>query len=170
MSNTNEIEIIDLTAMQKLGEAFGKLAKASDIICLDGDLGAGKTTFTQALARGLHVSKDQYVSSPSFAILHEYLGRIPLYHMDFYRLNSYDEIYDLGFDEFIFGTGISVIEWFKRMGEDLPEERIEIHISITGENSRNIRLVPFGSEWHHRIPQILKEFNDEPFASSSMVD
>lgn len=160
MSNINEIEIIDLKAMKKFGEIFGKNAKQSDIICLGGDLGAGKTTFTQFLALALEVPKNQYVSSPSFAILHEYLGKIPLYHMDFYRLNGNDEIYDLGLDDFIFGSGISVIEWFQRMGEDLPQERIEIRILITGENSRTIRLVPFGSAWTHRIPQILKEFNE----------
>lgn len=161
MLNTNKIEIIDLNSMSKLGEIFGRLAKPSDIICLDGDLGAGKTTFTQALARGLSVSGDQYVSSPSFAILHEYLGRIPLYHMDFYRLNSYDEIYDLGFDEFIFGSGISVIEWFKRMGEDLPEERLEIYITITGEKSRNVRLEAFGAEWDKRLSKVLKTFYED---------
>lgn len=161
MSNINEIEIIDLSAMKRIGEIFGKIAKQSDIICLGGDLGAGKTTLTQSLALGLEVPKNQYVTSPSFVILHEYLGRIPLYHMDFYRLSGYDEISDLGFDDFIFGSGVSVIEWFQRMDEDLPEERIEIHISITGENSRDIRLVPFGSDWTLRIPQILKEFYED---------
>lgn len=160
MSNINEIEIIDLESMSKLGEIFGGLAQPSDIVCLDGDLGAGKTTFTQALARGLNVQSDQYVSSPSFAILHEYLGRIPLYHMDFYRLNSYDEIYDLGFDEFIFGSGISVIEWFKRMSDDLPEERMEIHITITGENSRNVCLKAFGVRWEKLTSKIIKEFHN----------
>lgn len=159
MLNTNEIKIIDLTGMKKFGEIVGKNAKKSDVICLGGDLGAGKTTFTQALAVGLEVPVDQYVSSPSFSILHEYLGRIPLYHMDFYRLDGYDEIYDLGFDDFVFGSGISVIEWFERMGEDLPEERLEIHIAITGETSRSIRLVPFGVEWNQRTPQILKEYH-----------
>lgn len=152
----NDIEIIDLQSMMMFGELFGKFVKPSDIICLGGDLGAGKTTFTQALARGLNVPNNQYVSSPSFAILHEYSGRIPLYHMDFYRLHGSDEIYELGFDEFLFGSGISVIEWYNRMGEDLPEERLEIHIKIIGENSRNICLKPYGKGWRQRLPLILE--------------
>ena len=96
------IELKSLEEHCCLGRLLGELALPGDVICLDGDLGAGKTTLTQAIARGLDVPNTCYVTSPSFAIFHEYPGRIPLYHMDFYRLQDSLEIVELGFEEYFY--------------------------------------------------------------------
>ena len=135
---TEKYLINNVDELSNIAFELGKKVKSGDVICLNGDLGAGKTTFTKGLARGLEVHESQYVSSPSFAIMHEYDGRLTLYHMDFYRLNSVDEIFDLGFEELLYGDGVSVIEWSERMGDYLPERRLVINFEITGDTSRNL--------------------------------
>ena len=95
-----------------------------DVIALEGDLGAGKTAFTKGLAKGLGVTRT--VNSPTFTIIKEYQGRLPLYHMDVYRVSESEE--DLGFDEYFDGDGVTVIEWAHLIKEQLPEEILVIHI------------------------------------------
>lgn len=136
--DTFRIQLKNLTDTEKLGRFLGKTAGPGDVICLDGDLGAGKTTLSQAIARGLEVPANCYVTSPSFAILHEYDGRIPLYHMDFYRLQGVDEVLDLGFEEYFYLSGLTVIEWSKRAVEILPEERLSLEILRDNDQSRTI--------------------------------
>ena len=93
-----------------LGKKIGDVLKPGDILLLEGDLGAGKTTFTQGLAEGLGV--DEFVNSPTFVIINEYFsGHLPLYHMDLYRLEDEAQLYDLGVEEYFFGNGVSVVEW-----------------------------------------------------------
>lgn len=121
---------------EQIGVILGKHARASDVIALEGDLGAGKTTLTQSIARGLGVDEKEYVTSPSFAILHEYEGRVPLYHMDLYRLGGEDEVVDLGFDEYFFGNGLCVIEWPSRAGELLPSHVLSITIHLLEDDVR----------------------------------
>lgn len=144
-------------------EAFGRLlaqcAVAGDVLCLDGELGAGKTTLTQAIARGLAVPVDCYVTSPSFAIVHEYLGRIPLYHMDFYRLGSGDEVLDLGLEEYFYGGGLTVIEWAMRAVDILPEDRLSLRIAGHGEGSRTAVI---GGKGEY-LSRILLELDNAPF-------
>jgi tRNA threonylcarbamoyladenosine biosynthesis protein TsaE len=134
------IQLNDLRDTEKLGGILGSLAKAGDVICLDGDLGAGKTTLSQAIARGLEVPDNCYVTSPSFAILHEYEGRIPMYHMDFYRLQDAGEVEDLGFEEYFYLEGLTVIEWSNRAAEILPDERMILEISINENLTRTVTL------------------------------
>ncbi|MFV0438849.1 MAG: tRNA (adenosine(37)-N6)-threonylcarbamoyltransferase complex ATPase subunit type 1 TsaE [Desulfopila sp.] len=130
----------DLAATERFGFALGKAARPDDIICLDGDLGAGKTALSQAIARGLDVPADCYVTSPSFAILHEYPGRMTMYHMDFYRLGDAAEIIDLGFTEYFYALGLAVIEWSKRAGQILPPERLELFIEIGPDDCRKVTM------------------------------
>ncbi len=125
-----------LSDTEKLGEILGRNCKPGFVYCLDGDLGAGKTTLTQAIARGLDLVDGQYVSSPSFAVMHEYLGQIPLYHMDFYRLFGSDDVLSLGFDEYFYRDGLTVIEWSERASDILPEELLTLKISITENDGR----------------------------------
>jgi len=132
------IELDCLEATKQFGIMLGQLAMPGDIICLDGDLGAGKTTLTQAIAIGLEVPKDSYITSPTFAILHEYSGRLPLYHMDFYRLNGAEEIEDLGFEEYFYLSGLTVIEWPDRAAHLIPDSRLYLTIRITGNEGRRI--------------------------------
>lgn len=138
--NTIKFKLADLSDTKRLGELLGRHARPGDIICLDGDLGAGKTTLTQSIGQGLEVAEDCYITSPSFAILHEYEGRIPMYHMDFYRLQGPDEVEDLGFDEYFYGEGLTVIEWSKRALEILPGERLSLEIALGNDPGRTVKL------------------------------
>ena len=112
---------------ENIAKAFAKTLKIGDVVCLKGDLGAGKTAFTAGLAKGLGI-KDT-VSSPTFTIVNCYSGDIPLYHFDLYRITDCDEVYDIGFDEYVAGDGITVIEWADIISDILPEERYDITIT-----------------------------------------
>ncbi len=141
----------DLAATSAFGHLLGKLAQPGDVICLDGDLGAGKTALTQEIARGLQVPDSCYVTSPTFSILQEYPGRIPLYHMDFYRLSGEVEVEDLGFEEFFYFSGVTVIEWSARAGDLIPESRLLLKMTIEQNLARKICL-DFGSgSWKDRL-------------------
>ncbi|AIF42398.1 tRNA (adenosine(37)-N6)-threonylcarbamoyltransferase complex ATPase subunit type 1 TsaE [Virgibacillus sp. SK37] len=128
-----------------IAEKLAVLLKPGDVITLEGDLGAGKTTFTKGLAEGLGVKRS--VSSPTFTIIKEYEGELPLYHMDVYRLEYSDE--DIGFDEYFNGNGISVVEWASFIEDYLPFERLEINISYIDEQSRELKFHAVGAhfEW-----------------------
>lgn len=132
------------------GRLLGQAAQPGDVICLDGDLGAGKTTLTQAIAQGLEVPADEYVTSPSFAILHEYQGRIPLYHMDFYRLTDAADIQDLGLDEYLFLSGLAVLEWCERAGDLVPATRLKITMTTLPDESRLLTCDPGVGSWQER--------------------
>lgn len=114
-----------------------------DVITLEGDLGAGKTTFTKGLAVGLDITKN--VSSPTFTIIKEYNGRLPLYHMDVYRLE--DSYEDLGFDEYFEGQGVTVVEWAHLIKEQLPDELLQIKITHGEGNTRVLTITPIGNRY-----------------------
>jgi tRNA threonylcarbamoyladenosine biosynthesis protein TsaE len=147
----NNLVLPDLTATTLLGNRLGKIAENGDVILLHGDLGTGKTTLTQAIAAGLEVLPEQYVTSPSFALLHEYSGRIALYHMDCYRLSGEDDIEGAGLTEYIGGSGLTVIEWPDRLGSFTPEQRLDITLEIGENNERRCRLTAHGSQWQDRL-------------------
>lgn len=121
-----------------IGIKIGKQLKAGDILSLNGDLGAGKTYLTKGIAKGLGI-KD-YITSPTFTILNEYKGRIPLYHFDVYRINDVEEMYEIGFEEYLYGNGVCIIEWGSMVEEILPEDTINIKIKNLGEFSREIEI------------------------------
>lgn len=141
---TQTIHLPSLSATIRLGHRLGEIAEPGNIITLEGDLGAGKTTLTQSIGQGLNVPADCYITSPTYTLLHEYQGRIPLYHMDLYRL-SCQEIIDLGFEDYLYGEGLSVVEWPDRLDEIMPRDRLEIKIEITSETTRTAHLT-----WHGR--------------------
>ncbi|MCI5165179.1 MAG: tRNA (adenosine(37)-N6)-threonylcarbamoyltransferase complex ATPase subunit type 1 TsaE [Candidatus Electrothrix sp. GM3_4] len=141
----------DLTATAALGRQLGRIAQQGDIILLHGDLGVGKTTLTQFIAQGLEVPEDQYVSSPSFALMHEYPGRLPLFHMDCYRLAGEEDIEGAGLAEYIEGTGLTIIEWPDRLGSLQPEERLDLTLKAVDETTRICLLQPHGNSWSSRI-------------------
>ncbi len=148
-----EIFLSTLEETENFGFWLGHSAMAGDVICLDGDLGAGKTTLTQSIARGLEVPSSYYITSPSFAILHEYPGRLPLYHMDFYRLTDSGDIIDLGFEEYFYLDGVTVIEWPERAGDILPEDRLTLSLLIESEASRKV-VAHYSVNWQDRISQL----------------
>lgn len=150
-------ELRTASETQKFGIALGKSAEPGDVLCLDGDLGAGKTTLSQAIARGLEVPEDCYVTSPSFAMLHEYPGRIPMYHMDFYRLHDSREVEDLGFDEYFYLSGLTVIEWASRAADILPDSRLHLELQIREGDTRRVSCAYDDERWRERLKLIVQE-------------
>ncbi|KEH98537.1 tRNA (adenosine(37)-N6)-threonylcarbamoyltransferase complex ATPase subunit type 1 TsaE [Clostridium massiliodielmoense] len=133
-----------------IGYQIGALANSGDIICLIGDLGTGKTHITKGIAKGLGI--DEHITSPTFNIVNEYEGNLKLYHFDVYRVNDPDEIEAIGFDEYIFGDGVSIIEWANYIEELIPEEYLNITIEKMpelGENFRKITLIPHGNKYNY---------------------
>ena len=160
MSLKNQISMhtIDLSTLlrtETMGILLGKVAEPGDIITLAGTLGAGKTALTQAIGRGLGLDPGIYITSPTFGLLHEYQGRIPLYHLDLYRLGSEEEIESLGFPEYFYGHGLTVIEWPERLGSLMPEERLHIELVISGEISRTAHLYAHGELWQKKVADIV---------------
>lgn len=120
--------------------------KAGDVLALEGDLGAGKTVFAKGLAEGLGIQAT--IDSPTFTIVKEYQGRIPFYHLDVYRLESADEA--LGFEEYLYGDGVCLIEWASRISDWLPDDSIDIRLTVLGNDRRQIDLatsLPRVIEW-----------------------
>ncbi len=134
-----------------LGIKLGKLANSGDIICLTGDLGTGKTHITKGIAQGLGILDN--ITSPTFTIVNEYdTGRLKLNHFDVYRVNDADEIYAIGFDDYIFSDAVCVIEWANYIEEILPDELLHILIEkdlSKGENYRKITLTPYGEKYNY---------------------
>lgn len=137
----------------KLAERLGQHLEPSSIITLEGDLGAGKTHFTKGLAKGLEVKRT--VNSPTFTIIKEYKGRLPLYHMDVYRVCEADE--DLGFEEYFYGEGVTVIEWASLIKDQLPNEYLSIEIFHLGGDKREIRLTPYGEKYSLLCKELLSK-------------
>lgn len=144
------IKVNSLPDTLTLGRKIGNYLNSGDIICLIGKLGTGKTHLTKGIAEGLGI-KDT-ITSPTFTIVNEYTGRLKLYHFDVYRVNDPDEIDNLGFDEYIFGDGVCVIEWADYIKELIPAEYLSIEIkkdSIINLNSREIILNSYGERYNY---------------------
>jgi len=135
-----------------LGAHLGKLAKGGDIFLLVGALGTGKTCLTQGIARGLDI-KD-YVLSPSFVIARELYGRLPLYHIDLYRLEKVEEIADLGLDEYFYGQGVSVVEWADRGLDILPQEHLLLQIDHLSDTERSFKFKPAGKRYREILDKV----------------
>lgn len=134
----------------KLGKEIGLRANPGDIICLNGNLGTGKTHLTKGIAQGLGITEN--ITSPTFTIVNEYSGRLTLYHFDVYRVNDPDEIESIGFDEYIFGSGVSVIEWSDYIKSLIPDEYMDIEISKApelGEDYRKITITYRGERYDY---------------------
>ena len=145
MHTKNEEELL------ALGERLGRILRKDDVLILTGELGAGKTTFTKGLAKGLDIR--QMIKSPTYTIVREYEGRLPLYHLDVYRIEGDADSIDL--DEFLFGGGVTVIEWGHLLGEDLPDSYLELEI-LKEADGRCLQFIAHGS----RAEQLIKELQD----------
>jgi tRNA threonylcarbamoyladenosine biosynthesis protein TsaE len=132
ISTTNPEETI------RLGERISRTLRAGDTVALFGKLGSGKTILTKGLAQGLGVQAA--VTSPTFTIMHQYSGRLPVYHFDLYRLAGSSDLRDLGFDEYCGHDGVCIIEWAEKCLALLPAQRIEITLEALGENERRITI------------------------------
>jgi tRNA threonylcarbamoyladenosine biosynthesis protein TsaE len=131
----------------KLAEELSFHIDEGSLIALDGDLGAGKTTFSQAVARCLGV--DDTVNSPTFTIIKEYQGSfLPFYHMDVFRITEL-EAEELGLDEYFYGEGLTIVEWAKRIEAIMPQERLSIYIENLGPTERSFLIVPSGLKYQN---------------------
>lgn len=139
---------------EKIGKQFAQYLWAGSIILLSGDLGVGKTAFARGLARGLGI--EEPITSPTYTLIHEYTGRLPLYHFDVYRLNNVEEMGDIGYEEYFYGDGVTVIEWPQRICEILPEAYLTVEILKAEQD--NVRNILFQSKGF-KYAALLKELN-----------
>lgn len=141
---------------KQLAFVLGKLLRRGDVLTLEGDLGAGKTTFTKGIAKGLGIKRN--VTSPTFTILKQYEGTMPLYHIDAYRLEHSEE--DIGFDEFIYGDGVTIIEWPMFIREYLPKNIMKITIQFVEETKRTIKL-ELDTEREEQVQQAFEAMKED---------
>ena len=134
---------------------LGKLMKKGDIVCFFGDLGSGKTTFIKGIAQGLNINPSE-VNSPTFVLMNNYRGKLPVFHFDLYRLENINEISAIGYDEFIYDDGVSVIEWADRLNDHLPEEYLKVELKHKELNKRIIVISSVGKRYE-KISKLLKK-------------
>ena len=138
-----------------LGETLARHLRGGDILCLRGDLGSGKTTLIKGIAQGLKIAPAK-VHSPTFVLMNAYEGRLPLYHFDLYRLEEVREISTIGYEEFLYGDGVSVIEWAERFGELTPKEYLGLYFAHKGGDERSIRLEASGQRYVGLLKKLKK--------------
>lgn len=167
---TMTLEIVSQSALetQRAGKNLGELLQGGELVLLDGQLGTGKTTFTQGLAKGMNI--EAIVNSPTFTILKEYTqGRrdrssyskkwrvLPLYHFDLYRLEDAEDINDLGFDDYFASNGVCVVEWADKVGDIWSTERLDIRLRMLDETKRNLLFIATGSQYCELLRQFQKK-------------
>lgn len=143
---------------QLLGRRLGELAQPGDLFLLVGNLGAGKTCLAQGIARGLEVK--EHAMSPSFVLVREYRGRLPFYHIDFYRLNRIGEIEELGLDEYLSGKGVCVVEWAEKGLSALPSEHMLVRISFLSPLQRQLHFEARGVRYMEILHQLQHPFTN----------
>lgn len=164
MAKVHSWEIVTASAEQTmaLGLALGQLLPLGSLVLLTGELGAGKTALTQGIARGLGVSAEVPITSPTYTLMNSYSARLPLYHFDLYRLSGADELQDLGFEEYFHGSGVAVVEWAERCPE-LSGEALSINIDYASETTRRIKVACSGAnEYYIGILNSLSRFELNP--------
>ncbi len=138
---------------EDLGRIVGSLLEPGDLVCLYGDLGAGKTHFSFGIAQGLEV-REQYITSPTFTFVNEYEGRIPFYHIDLYRLQDPSQLEGIGFEEYLDSDGATVIEWAERAEDELPAEALNVYLSSVSETSREIGFLAEGARYEKLLKDV----------------
>lgn len=153
------MELISSSVTQtiRLGRIIAKNLKPADIICLFGDLGTGKTTLVKGIAGGLGIKKEKVIS-PTFVLIREHnQGRLPLYHFDLYRLKSAQSIPELGYEEYFYDAGVTVIEWADRLKYLLPKEFLKIELSIRKDTQRSLEFTAKGSRYKELLRKIRED-------------
>jgi tRNA threonylcarbamoyladenosine biosynthesis protein TsaE len=145
-----------------VGSVLGRLAEPGDTILMQGELGAGKTCLTQGIAVGLDIV--EYVVSPTFVIVREYEGRLPLYHIDFYRLRDMAEIAESGLDDYFRGFGVSVVEWAEKGLDLLPREHLMIRMEFVNSARRRLSFGASGSRYQEMLSRFARAATDTPVA------
>ena len=153
---THELSVHSAEETKTFAASLARLVTPGTVIGLAGDLGAGKTCFVKGLATGLGIDEND-VYSPTFTLIAEhYKGRLPLYHIDLYRLEG-GEIEGLGLEEYLFGQGITVIEWFQFLPGDVVTEYLLLSLTITGEETRVLTMTALGEQYEQVLRQLLTE-------------
>jgi tRNA threonylcarbamoyladenosine biosynthesis protein TsaE len=144
---------------RSLAEKIGRRLDAGDVVTLSGDLGAGKTLFAQGLADGLDV--EEPVSSPTFALVHEYRGRVPVWHLDTYRVHSLDELIDLSWQDLLAGHGVVIVEWPERIAGALPPERLDVRLAYVDPDTRRVELLGRGERMARLVRAVATAGNQD---------
>jgi tRNA threonylcarbamoyladenosine biosynthesis protein TsaE len=140
----------------ELGEKVAKLLNSGDIVCLQGDLGAGKTYLAKGILKGLEVSEE--VTSPTYTLVNEYQGQLAAYHIDLYRISDHRELYNIGFEEYLYGEGVTIIEWPDKAGPLMPDNYL--NITIKGqENTRIIKIIPQANKYISLVTELKENVN-----------
>lgn len=155
------VNAADLIDTDRLGSALAAIVPPGTTIALSGTLGAGKTRLTQAIAAACGVSRTDVVS-PTFVLCQHYHGTRTIHHLDAYRLRDEDEFLELGPEELFDSPGITIVEWADRVADCLPPERLEIHIAVTGETSREFRIVALGDVLANTVDELHRRFGHIP--------
>lgn len=142
---------------RKIGRRLGRHLRPGDVVCLLGEMGVGKTVLVQGIAEGLGVLRGRGVRSPTFTLVHEYWGRCPIYHLDLYRLRGEEELEGIGWEEYLYGEGVAVIEAADRVPRRLPAERLEVLMHREGETRRRLTLLGYGERYHPLLKQVVGE-------------
>lgn len=142
-----------VNATINIGRSIASKLQKGDIICLSGNLGAGKTVLAKGIASGLGVDM-RSVTSPTFVLIRQYKGKIPLYHFDLYRLKQEKDMFALGYEEYFYNEGVTVVEWPDRMGYLMPREFLKVEISIKEENQREMKFLPCGKRYKNLLGSI----------------
>ena len=156
ISRQIQITTHSLEETQALGQKIGIWLGAGAVLALTGDLGSGKTAFTQGIAKGLDVPVDYYVTSPTYTLINEYPGRYHLFHADLYRIENSVDFDDIGLYEIMDSDGVVVIEWADRLHKNILSEHVAIHIEILDDESRKIRITAHGLEGINVIEKLLE--------------
>ena len=144
-----------------LGRVFGGMLPPASMVALIGELGAGKTLLAKGLAKGLGVEDEREVSSPTFVLVNEYQGRIPIHHVDLYRLRDSLEVEDIGWEEFTAGPGVTLVEWAEKVPDLLPEDRFEVYLHWVGSEERKLIFVGKGRTARGLVEHLRKKWLEE---------
>jgi len=148
---------------RQLGLKIGRLIKQPVIIALVGDLGSGKTAFVQGLAIGLDVPVEYYITSPTFTLINEYPGRLPLFHADLYRLETVRDLEDIGLDELLYDRGVLAVEWADKLADNLSDDYLVLQFEIIDDDCRNINLIAYGHNSLNLIKALDSSMNTKLF-------
>lgn len=148
---------------EEIGRILGALLHRGAFLALFGDLGGGKTCFTRGVVAALAPGSAHLVASPTYAIMNEYPGPVPVYHFDFYRLASGDEIAELGFDDYFQDNGVCIAEWAERLGDTLPHDHLSITFVHAGGDSRRIVIEARGTDYVTLLAKLTTQLNSQEF-------
>ena len=150
---------------QRLGRALGERAQPGDLVLLVGELGAGKTCLTQGIAWGLGVQ--EYARSPTFVLVAQYQGRLPVNHVDLYRVDSVEEALDLGLDDYLQSGGVTVVEWADRAAAAFPSEHLQVSLEHVDEVTRRLRFEAHGARYEELLEALAESAGLESGAASA---